>query len=192
MRRRLRHFPPLASRDSGRFLGQLESLGLSAEGPEGPMTRDATLVVIEFGASWPRWLPPSQGGDLAVVAQHYEGEPTSLVTQVANRLARLQTTGWRLCTTVLVANERTDAAAFAARSVLARGLLARLGKAGGGELILSVDENASGRACQHLSGLAAALDLDALRAQVRVSLRLGRQEPLLGLSWEPAELSARE
>ena len=35
--------------------------------------RPATLVVIEFGASWPRWLNPSgDRGDLAVVAQQYE------------------------------------------------------------------------------------------------------------------------
>ena len=45
--------------------------------------RPATLVVIEFGASWPRWLNPAHTGDLAVVAQHYEGLPTDLVTQVA-------------------------------------------------------------------------------------------------------------
>ena len=110
------------------------------------MTRNATLVVIEFGASWPKWLEPGQGGDLAVVAQHYEGEPTSLVIQVANRVARLETTGWRLETTVLVVNSRTDPAAFAARSVLARGLLARLQKSGGGRLVLTVDESAGGRA----------------------------------------------
>jgi hypothetical protein len=35
--------------------------------------RPATLVVIEFGASWPRWMNPAHTGDLAVVAQHYEG-----------------------------------------------------------------------------------------------------------------------
>lgn len=155
------------------------------------MTRDATLVVIEFGASWPRWLEPGRGGDLAVVAQHYEGEPTSLVTQVANRIARLESTGWRLGTTVIVANERTDAAAFAARSVLARGLLARLGKGGGGDLVLTVSDAVSARACENLLGLAAALDGDAARSGVKVSLRIGRREPMLGLSWaEPASAGA--
>lgn len=146
------------------------------------MTRNATLVVIEFGASWPKWLEPSQGGDLAVVAQHYEGEPTSLVIQVANRVARLETTGWRLETTVLVVNSRTDPAAFAARSVLARGLLARLQKSGGGRLVLTVDEGAGGRACQVLTGLAAALDLDAVGTGVGVTIRIGRREPVIGLS----------
>ena len=143
----------------------------------------ATLVVIEFGASWPQWLEPSSGGDLAVVAQHYEGEPVSLVTQVANRIARLESTGWHLGSTVLVTNERTDDAAFAARSVLARGLLARLGKIGGGELSLTLHDAASGRACQSLLGLAAAIDLDAARAGVRVIVRIGRREPLFGSSW---------
>ncbi len=146
------------------------------------MTRNATLVVIEFGASWPKWLEPSQGGDLAVVAQHYEGEPTSLVTQVANRIARLETTGWRLETSVLVVNSRTDAAAFAARSILARGAMARLAKSGGGRLVLTVDETAGGRACQTLTGLAAALDLDAVGSGVQISVRVGRREPMIGLS----------
>lgn len=151
------------------------------------MTREATLVVIEFGASWPRWLDPGRGGDLAVVAQHYEGEPTSLVTQVANRIARLEATGWRLGTTVLVANERTDSAAFSARSVLARGLLARLGKGGGGGTIfLTVSDQVSARACENLLGLAAALDSDATRSGVKVALRIGRREPMLGMPWENA------
>ena len=52
-------------------------------------SRPATLVVIEFGASWPRWMNPAHTGDLAVVAQHYEGLPTDLVAQVANRITRL-------------------------------------------------------------------------------------------------------
>lgn len=154
--------------------------------------RDATLVVIEFGASWPRWLQPSRGGDLAVVAQHYEGEPTSLVTQVANRIARLEATGWRLDKTVIVANDRTDAAAFAARSVLARGLLARLGKSNGGEIILSVSDAVSARVCENLLGLAAALDADATRSGVKVALRIGRREPMLGLSWPESSQPAAE
>jgi len=156
------------------------------------MTRDATLVVIEFGASWPRWLLPSHGGDLAVVAQHYEGEPTSLVSQVANRIARLEATGWRLGTTVLVANDRTDSAAFAARSVLSRGLLARLAKSGGGDIVLTVSDAASTRVCENLLGLAAALDADAARSGVRIALRIGRGEPLMGLSGSPATQPAAD
>ncbi|MBK7584590.1 MAG: hypothetical protein IPI67_30935 [Myxococcales bacterium] len=155
------------------------------------MTRETTLVVIEFGASWPRWLEPGKGGDLVVVAQHYEGEPTSLVTQVANRIARVEATGWHVGTAVIVANERIDASAFASRSVLARGLLARLSKSGGGELVLTLSDAASGRACQNLLGLAAALDTDAGRVGVKVALRIGHREPMLGLSSsEPAQPAA--
>jgi hypothetical protein len=128
---------------------------------------------------------------LAVVAQHYEGEPSSLVTQVANRIARLEGTGWRLGTSVIVANERTDPAAFAARSVLARGMLARLSKSGGGDIVLTVSDAVSGRACANLLGLAAALDGDAARSGVKISLRIGRREPVVGLSWsEPEHASA--
>jgi hypothetical protein len=153
------------------------------------MTREATLVVIEFGASWPKWLEPSQGGDLAVVAQHYEGEPRSLVTQVANRIARLETTGWQLGTTVLVINDRVDGDAFAARSILARGLLARLARAGGGELVLTVSDSTNARVRSGVLGLAAALDPEALVANVRVGVRMGRDAPLFG-SVRPAEQPA--
>ena len=140
----------------------------------------ATLVVIEYGASWPKWLEPSGAGYLCVVAQHYEGQPTSLIGQVANRIARLELQGWLLGTSVIVANHRTDSDAFAARSVLARGLLARLRRQHQGELVLTVDDRASPRSCQDLAGLAAALDGDAVGSGAGVSVRIGKNAPLHG------------
>src|SRR6187551_3742285 len=98
--------------------------------------RSATMVVIEFSAAWPRWLKPASGGDMAVVAQHYEGHPSSLVTQVASRTTRLEAVGWQLDRIVLVSNGRVDPDAIAARSILARGLHARLRLIGRGELTL--------------------------------------------------------
>jgi hypothetical protein len=152
--------------------------------------RKATLVVIEFGGSWPRWLEPSHPGEMAVVAQHYEGEPGSIVTQVASRISRLEATGWNLGSTILVVNQRTDAEAFAARAVLARGLLARLVREHDGELVLTIDENASTRSLQELTGLAAALDIDAVGNGVSVCVRVGRSTPLLGLSSDQALVDA--
>ena len=68
-----------------------------------------SLQTREFGASWPRWLNPSgDRGDLAVVAQHYAGLPTDLITQVAMRVTRLQARGWQLQQMVL--DRRTLAA----------------------------------------------------------------------------------
>lgn len=168
----------LASVRRSRFLARFR------HGPyAGVVMLEATLVVIEFGASWPKWLQPTHGGDLVVVAQHYEGEPRSLVTQVANRLARLETTGWTLGPSILVVNERTDAEAFAARSILARGLLARLTRASGGELVLTLAESAPRRAHQDLLGLAAALEPEALRSNVRLGVRMGREPVLFGSSF---------
>jgi hypothetical protein len=133
--------------------------------------RPATLVVIEFGASWPRWLNPTgDRGDLAVVAQHYAGPPTDLITQVAMRVTRLQARGWQLSAMVLVSNGRTDAPTSAARSVLARGLLAHLAGSGGGSFALSVDGYLGRRAEHNLSALAAALESVALSS--RVELRI--------------------
>ncbi len=144
--------------------------------------RTATLVVIEFGASWPGWFEPSENGDMAVVAQHYQGHPGSLVTQVGSRVARLESRGWRLDAMVLVANGCTDAEDSAARAVLARGLLANLRRSGGGELVLTLDDHAPARAHHSLTALAAGLDQEAIGTNVVVGMRLGKGAPILGLS----------
>ena len=129
--------------------------------------RAATLVVIEFGASWPRWLNPSgDRGDLAVVAQHYAGLPTDLITQVAMRVTRLQSRGWTLSSMVLVSNGRADSPTTAARSILARGLLAHLAASGGGSFVLSVDAYLGRRAEHSLTSLAGALSPIALASSV--------------------------
>ena len=133
----------------------------------------ATLVVIEFGASWPRWLDPSQSrsGDMAVVAQHYEGPSTDLIAQVANRMMRLESRGWQVSAIVLVSNGLADADTAAARSVLARGLLARLASAGGGHFALSVEERLGRRARYSLTALAAGLEAPARAGEVTLHVR---------------------
>jgi len=141
-------------------------------------SRKATLVVIEFGASWPRWLDPSDSGDMAVVAQHYEGEPSSLITQVASRVTRLEANGWRLRAVVLVSNGRCEDDSIAARSILARGLLARLRAVGGGHFALSVDERLGVRARHNLTHLAESLGKEAARCRVELSAHTGEQAAL--------------
>jgi hypothetical protein len=141
-------------------------------------SRKATLVVIEFGASWPRWLDPSHSGDMAVVAQHYEGEPSSLITQVASRVTRLEVQGWQLKAIVLVSNGRCEGEFLAARSILARGLLARLRGVGGGHFALTVDERYGRRARHNLTHLAESLDEDASSGGVVLTAFAGEQTPL--------------
>ena len=115
------------------FWPVLDATGLRPGDPEDFMrNRPATLVVIEFGASWPRWMNPAHTGDLAVVAQHYEGSPNDLVGQVANRVMRLTQAGLG-SRRGRARRERSLATKTrsAARSVLARGLMAHLRAAGG-------------------------------------------------------------
>jgi hypothetical protein len=133
----------------------------------------ATLVVIEYSAAWPGWLPPDTSGDVAVVAQHYEGHPSSLVTQVAMRATRLAAVGWRMSKVVLVTNGRSDADSVASRSVLARGLLSRLRQQGSGELVLSVDPRQGRRAVSRLMALGSALESFAGNTAVQLTLRVG-------------------
>jgi hypothetical protein len=146
--------------------------------------RPATLVVIEFGASWPRWLNPTgDRGDLAVVAQHYAGPPTDLITQVAMRVTRLQARGWQLSAMVLVSNGRADAPTAAARSILARGLLAHLAASGGGSFALSVDSYLGRRAEHNLAALATALEPVALSSRVELRLETsGSVAPLAAVA----------
>lgn len=138
----------------------------------------ATLVVIEYGASWPRWLHPAHAGDLAVVAQHYEGLPTDLVAQVASRITRLNQAAWQVDEVVQVANGRSDPDSIAARSVLARGLLAHLKSAGGRHLTLCVSEALGRRATHELTALAAALESVALASDLSLSVRVGEETPV--------------
>jgi hypothetical protein len=140
--------------------------------------RPASLVTIEFGASWPRWLHPAHSGDLAVVAQHYEGSPTDLVAQVASRLTRITQAGWQLDEVVLVTNGRCDRDASAARSVLARGLMAHLKSAGGCHLTLSVGESHGRRALHDLTALAAALEPMARACDIVLAVRIGEDPPV--------------
>jgi hypothetical protein len=141
-------------------------------------SRPATLVVIEFGASWPRWLNPAHTGDLAVVAQHYEGLPTDLVAQVASRITRLSHAGWQLDEVILVTNGRSDPDASAARSVLARGLVGMLKSSGGCQLTLSASEAVGRRATHDLTMLAAALEPVALVSELSLCVRIGEEAPL--------------
>lgn len=141
--------------------------------------RPKTLIVIEFGASWPRWLDPNgDRGDLAVVAQHYVGPPSDLITQVAMRVTRLQARGWQLSSMVLVSNGRTDVHTAAARSILARGLLAHLAASGGGSFVLSVESYLGRRAEHDLAALATALEPSALASRVSLHVERGGNDAL--------------
>lgn len=137
--------------------------------------RKATLVVIEFGASWPRWLDPSDSGDMAVVAQHYEGAPNSLITQVASRITRLEAKGWQMNAIVFVSNGRCEGDAVAARSILAHGLLSRLRAAGGGHFALSVDARHGGRASHNLTLLVESMAKAARIGGVALTAYTGEQ-----------------
>jgi hypothetical protein len=143
---------------------------------QGTQLRRATLVVIEYGGNWPRWLSPDRG-DMAVVAQHYEGSPGSLVNQVASRLTRLEAVGWRFDEIVLVTNGRTTADASAARCVLARGLVAHMATRHSGNFVLSVNEYAERRAVHELFALAGALD-ESAHPGIELCVRIGADAPL--------------
>lgn len=133
----------------------------------------ATLVVIEYGGSWPSWLEPgsSKTGNMAVVAQHYEGHPSELLTQVANRISRLENGGWDLERVVLVSNGRVDHQAETSRGVLCRGLMARLEKLGRGQLILTYGTTDDRRVERGLSRWVRTLESDRTTPRIQIGLR---------------------
>jgi hypothetical protein len=136
----------------------------------------ATLVAIEFGASWPQWLDPGRAGTVAVVAQHYEGAPASLTHQVASRLQRLIAMDWHFDRAVLVSNGRGDLESLSARAQLTRGLLTYLRDAGGTSLVLSVARELGRRAAHSVTLLASSLRGDVANG-IDVSVRIGVDEP---------------
>jgi hypothetical protein len=140
-------------------------------------SQNARLLVIEFGASWPRWLSPTAADHMVVVAQHYEGPPESLIAQVTNRLSRLVMTGWRIEDAVLVSNGRTDDDALWARSVLARGLLRHLREVGGSRLVLYVAKELGERARHTLTTLSQTLQENARGAAIGLGVRIGDDSP---------------
>ncbi len=140
------------------------------------MHEHATLVVIEYGAAWPRWLDPSRLGDIAVIAQHYEGEPHSLVKQVENRLTHLVLGQWRIESAVVVSNGRTDVEGLAARSIVARRLLSHLRKTDGKRLVLAVSEERGEKAVKTLMALAESLRPSAAEGSIDLLLAGSDQE----------------
>src|ERR1700690_4517347 len=97
--------------------------------------RETTIVVIEYGASWPRWLDTTASVNTAVVAQHYAGKAAALLTQIKTRLERLQQDGAQVKTLVYVCNGHSDPAARSARANVVRGLFGPLGCAKGSQLV---------------------------------------------------------
>lgn len=144
-----------------------------------PRRRSGSLVVVEWGASWPRWLDPTQTGHVIVVAQHYEGSPESILTQVASRVSRVHEFGWRLDRALLSVSHRSEHVFRSARARLAQRLLGIVSEARGSELLLSVDQAAGPELAQELIDLSWELETEPAAANVRISLRLGEvlQEP---------------
>lgn len=138
--------------------------------------KNATLVVIEFGGIWPRWLEPNAPGlgNVAVVAQHYEGHPRSLLVQVASRISRLEASGWDLDRVIFVSNGRGDSSVATQRSVLVRSLLERLVACRRGTLVLTADSEASLKSQRQLHQLADALASEALRGRVKIRFEAPR------------------
>lgn len=128
--------------------------------------------MIEFGASWPRWLDPSQVGTLAVVAQHYAGPPDSLITQVRSRVARLASTGWTLTNVVLVSSGRLALESQAARSLLTHQLLTCVRDSPGARLTFTLSSDGDFKAQKSLCALAAKLDRAALASGIELGVCL--------------------
>lgn len=140
--------------------------------------RGVVLVVIEFGASWPRWLSPVGPSDMVVVAQHYFGPSDSLLIQVQSRLSRLPAVSWRIEDVVLASNGRTDVEAVTARAALAHDLVRELRGRDDARLLLSVDLRLGRPAARSLSTLATTLRDVALASGVSVVVRAGSAEPM--------------
>jgi hypothetical protein len=103
---------------------------------------------------------------------------------------RLTQGGWQLDEVVLVINGRSDQDSNAARSVLARGLMANLHSAGGVHLTLSVSEALGRRASHTLTTLAASLEPMARATDVVLAVRVGDEPPVYSRPLPPRPVFA--
>ncbi len=171
--------PPKLSKWRSPFVGPAVVVGLPEGDPEVVMrSHPATLVVIEYGASWPRWLHRRTPAiSLSSRSTTKACRPISSRRWQAASHASIKLPG-RWDEVVQVANGRSDPDSIAARSVLARGLLAHLKSAGGRHLTLCVSEALGRRATHELTALAAALESVALASDLSLSVRVGEDTPV--------------
>jgi hypothetical protein len=103
---------------------------------------------------------------------------------------RLTQAGWHLDEVVLVVNGRADQDATAARSVIARGLMAHLREAHGVQLTLSVSEALGRRASHAVTQLAASLEPVARTSDLTLAVRIGEEAPVFSRPLPPRPLFA--
>jgi hypothetical protein len=119
-------------------------------------------------------------GDRLVIAQQADEAPASLAARLARRLERLRAEGRRLGSGWLACNGRLDAVAFAARALMARAMLAALGSADGGALVLVACGGGAGARVRFL-GFADVL-LDELQVgRISLAVRFSPDAPRPGI-----------
>src|SRR6188768_3413485 len=136
------------------------------------------LVIMELGASWPELAATVSTGPLLEQARRVltqlEGEtPAELCERVASDLDQLFGRGIKLSSVAIACNERTDAAADAARRKLSGLLLGLMAKHRDGALYLTASERSGGRLRHALSALAQGLFQEWSSAGLAVSVEFG-------------------
>jgi hypothetical protein len=132
-----------------------------------------SLVIVESGASWPRFAQELQRRAAHAVVESQSATETSeqFADRVAQKLYKLTTRGLIIQFAVIAANSAADQRALAARQRLARALAAAMPRNGSGELILSAAEHANDLARHHLFTLAGALMDELAGSAIGVRVR---------------------
>ena len=133
----------------------------------------ATLIVTEHGGGWPG-SPGRRGRHIVTLPQAAGERLAPLVARVTSSLIGLKARAIEVGRGYLVCNRRLDAAALAARVVIASVMLDAMRQARGGRLVLLAGDPPLTPALRiHLLDLAEVLTLDARDPSVVVSSVFG-------------------
>jgi hypothetical protein len=138
----------------------------------------AIFIVTEHGGGWPGSFG-SRGRHVVALPQVAGERLAPLVARVTSSLTGLRERAIEVGRAYLVCNQRLDAAALAARVMIASALLDAMRQARGGRLVLLAGDPPLTPALRiHLLDLAEALTLDARDPSVRVSSAFGARSAL--------------
>jgi hypothetical protein len=131
------------------------------------------LVVQELGTSWSAALEGASQVDQTLVLLQQDDEPSAqLEARLLRKVKKFKGRQERLASAVIACNGATDVKTLATRYRVARRVIARMGKAGAGKLLLVVEEG-SQHAVASVVALAKTLMLEMRGRRLALTVRHG-------------------
>jgi len=142
-----------------------------------------SIVVLEAGAAWPRWLGEYQrrAPNSVVVAQSAEETSEAVAVRVQRRMSEVSHGEETIHVALLISNGSTDDETLGARKLICSSMLKSMVLKAQGELVLAADVRASDDIRHNLLSLAGALCDEVRGTEVAVRVRFESSRPESGV-----------